>query len=57
VPVEEKGPRPSVYARLSAEAEVRLARRVSSRLTRWAGFAIIVAIVVVVALAVSRAPW
>jgi hypothetical protein len=57
VSVEEKGPRPSVYARLSAEAEVRLARRVSSRLTRWAGFAIIVAIVVVVALAVSRAPW
>lgn len=49
---ETRRPEPAVYARLSAEAEVRLVRRTPHAAARWLGIAICVAMVVVVVVAV-----
>jgi hypothetical protein len=49
---ESRGPEPAVYARLSAEAEVRLVRRTPHPAARWIGLAVLVAIAVAVVLAV-----
>jgi hypothetical protein len=49
---EEKGPRPSVYARLRHDEEARVHKRPPSRAARWVGWALLLAIVVVVAWAV-----
>ncbi|MEW6583384.1 MAG: hypothetical protein AB1416_11565 [Actinomycetota bacterium] len=49
---DSRGPEPAVYARLNAEAEVRLVRRTPHRAARWIGMALVVAIAVGVALAV-----
>ena len=52
---EDKGPRPSVYARLRHDEEARLPQRRPSRAARWVGLILIVAIVVTVAWAVVHA--
>jgi hypothetical protein len=49
---EEKGPRPAVYARLRHDEEARIHQRAPSRVARWVGWALILAIVIVVAWAV-----
>lgn len=51
-------PQPAVFARLNAEADVKLMRLRPHRAVRWVGWAIVCAIVVAVALAVAGVnPW
>jgi hypothetical protein len=53
-----RAPQPAVYARLNAEAEVKLVRRRPPAAARWLGWALIaVMIVVVVLAAVGVGPW
>lgn len=55
---DPRTPQPAVYARLNAEAEVKLVRRRPHPGVRWLGWVIVAAIVVVVVLAVAGAdPW
>lgn len=51
-------PQPAVFARLSAQADVKLEPLRPHRAVRWVGWAIVGAIVVAVALAVAGVdPW
>jgi hypothetical protein len=51
-------PQPAVFARLSAEADVKLVRLRPHRAVRWVGWAIVGAIVAGVILAVAGVdPW
>lgn len=55
---DPRKPQPAVYARLNAEADVKLVRRRPHPGVRWLGWAIAAAIMVVVVLAVAGGnPW
>lgn len=55
---EPRAPQPAVYARLNAEAEVRLVRRRPHPAARWMGWALIAVMAVAVVLAAAGVgPW
>ena len=55
---DPRPPQPAVYARLNAEAEVKLVRRTPHARVRWLGWAISLVIAVVSALAAAGVdPW